>query len=399
MGEARHDILALRAEAEDLQAETVAVRRDIHAHPEVGFEETRTAGIVADKMSALGLEVQTEVGRTGVVGLLRGAMGGPTAMVRADMDALPMEELSDAPYASKTPGAMHACGHDGHTAIGLTVAKLLASRVDTLRGSVKFVFQPAEETLGGAQAMIGDGVLDDPAVDRAFGLHLWTGSPVGTMSTKAGPLMAGADSLDIIVRGTGGHAAMPHHTVDSIVVAAHIVTALQTVVSRNVSPLAAAVVSLGQIDGGTAANVIPQSVALRGSIRTFHADVRIEVVKRVRDIAQGVAQSFGADADVTVTPVCDPTVNDGDATAAVLDAAAALLGPSAVLPTSGVMGSEDMSFYLSRVPGCFFFVGAEPASGPTHSHHSPYFDFNEDAMPVGAAVMAGSVLRYLDGQA
>jgi amidohydrolase len=399
MADAQHDILALRAEAEGLKAEAVAVRRDLHAHPELGFQETRTAGIVADKLHGLGLEVQTEVGRTGVVGMLRGAGDGPTAMVRADMDALPMDELSHAPYASRTPGAMHACGHDGHTAIGLSVARMLAARRDTLRGAVKFVFQPAEEILRGAEAMIHDGVLDDPPVDCAFGLHLWTGSPVGTVSTNAGALMAGADSLDIVVKGTGGHAAMPHHTVDSIVVAAHVVSALQTVVSRNVSPLDAAVVSFGQIHGGTAANVLPETVTIAGTIRTFHADVRIEVVKHVRDIAQGVAQSFGADADVTVTPVCEPTVNDTDATSIVLGAAKALLGSSSVLSTSGVMGSEDMSLFLNRVPGCFFFVGAEPASGPTYSHHSPHFDFNEDAMPVAAALMAGSVLRYLDAQA
>jgi amidohydrolase len=399
MSNARHDILPLRAEAEALKPDAVALRRDIHAHPEIGFEETRTAAIVADRLRGLGLAVETQVGRTGVVGLLEGSGPGPTAMIRADMDALPMKELSDTSYASADPRAMHACGHDGHTAIGLMAASLLASRAEALRGAVKFVFQPAEKTLGGARAMIHDGVLEGPLVDMALGLHLWTGSPVGTVSTKAGPLMAGADTLDIQIKGRGGHAAMPHHTVDSIVVAAHVIAALQTVVSRNVSPLDAAVVSFGQIDGGTAANIIPETVRIGGTIRAFHNDVRLDVVKRIQDVAQGVAQSFGAEADVDVAPVCEPTVNDAEAAELVLGVARELLGDSAVLPTVGVMGSEDMSFFLNRVPGCFFFVGAEPASGPTYSHHSPYFDFNEDAMPVGAALIAGAALRYLGPRA
>jgi amidohydrolase len=399
MSERGADILSLRAEAEALKPDAVSLRRDIHAHPELGFEETRTAALVASHLRESGLDVQTGVGRTGVVGLLRGSHPGPTALVRADMDALPMDELSDVPYASKTPGKMHACGHDGHTTIGLMTAKLLASRSASLRGSVKFVFQPAEEILGGANAMIHDGVLDDPEVGMAFALHLWTGSPVGTVSTKVGALMAGADSVDIRVRGKGGHVAMPHHTVDSIVVAAHIITALQTVVSRSVNPLDSAVVSFGQIAGGTAVNIIPEYVTIGGSVRTFHNDVRLEVIKRVRDVAEGVAQSFGAEAEVTIRPVCQPTVNDLKASEIVMDVARDMLGDSALVTTAGVMGSEDMSFFLARVPGCFFFVGAEPAVGPTYSHHSPYFDFNEDAMPVGAALMAGSVLRYLNGGA
>ena len=395
MVESSHDILSLRAEAEALKAEGVALRRDLHAHPELGFEETRTAGIVARQLRDLGLEVKTGVGRTGVVGLLRGAKPGPTALVRADMDALRMDELSDVPYASTTSGVMHACGHDGHTAIGLMAAKLLAARVESMRGSVKFAFQPAEETLGGAKAMIHDGVLDDPKVSVAFGLHLWTGSPVGTVSTKVGALMAGADSVDIRVRGKGGHAAMPHHTIDTVVVAAHIVSALQTVVSRSVNPLDSAVLSFGQISGGTAPNVIPEYVTMAGTVRTFHNDVRMEVLKRLRDVAEGVAQSFGAEADITITPVCEPTVNNAAAAGIVMDVAVDLLGEGSLLGTAGVMGSEDMSFYMARVPGCFFFVGAEPAIGPTYSHHSPYFDFNEDALPVGAALMAGAALKYL----
>ena len=391
------DFAAIRADAEALQPEAIELRRDFHRHPELGFEEVRTAGIVAEYLSELRLEVTTGVGQTGVVGLLRGGQPGATVLVRADMDALPIHELNRAEYASKTDGVMHACGHDGHTTIGLMTAKLLSARRSELKGNVKFAFQPAEEILGGAKAMIADGVLEEPRVMAAFGLHLWSGSPIGTVSSLAPAIMAGADVLTIVVEGKGGHAAMPHYTVDSIVVASQIVSALQTVVSRNVSPLDSAVVSFGMIHGGTALNVIPEQVELRGTIRSFKDDVRKSVIERVHAVAEGIAAGFGATAHVKIEQVCSPTINDEFITDLVLDTAKELFGETAVVPTNGVMGSEDMSFFLREVPGCFFFVGAQPTDAPTYPHHNPYFDFNEDVMPIGAALMTASVMRYLRG--
>jgi amidohydrolase len=386
------------AQAAGMKSEAVAIRRDLHAHPELRFEEVRTAATVAAYLRELGLEVRTGVAETGVVGLLRGGRVGPTVMVRADMDALPIQEENDAEYASRRQGVMHACGHDGHTTIGLMTARLLSSMRDEVPGTVKFVFQPAEETLNGARAMIAAGVLENPRVDAALGLHLWSTSPLGTVSSRPGPLLAAADSLHVVVRGKGGHAAMPHNGVDPITTSAHVVTAVQSIVSRNVSPLEAGVISFGTIHGGTALNVIPEEVALTGTIRTFKESVRKTMHRRVQEVIEGTAAAFGAAAEVNVTPVCEPTVNDARMTELVMDTARRMFGDEKTVSTEGVMGSEDMSFFLREVPGCFFFIGAARAAGPNFAHHNPRFDFDEDVLPLGAALMGAAVLRYLSGQ-
>jgi amidohydrolase len=386
----------LRVRAESLKPESIAIRRDLHAHPELGFEETRTSGIVADYLRRLGCDVETKVGRTGVVGVLRGSRPGRTILVRADMDALPIYEENTHDYVSRNDGVMHACGHDGHTTIGLMTANLLSGVRDAFAGTVKFAFQPAEETLGGAKAMIADGVLERPYVDACIGLHLWSGSAIGTVSTRPGPLMAAADTLRITIRGKGGHAAMPHNATDAILAAAQTLVALQTVVSRNVNPLDAALISFGMIHGGTAVNVLPEEVALGGTVRTFKDTVRKTVLRRIEEVVHGVAATCGTSADISLESVCGPTDNDVLVTNLVLDTAKDMFGEESILPTDGVMGSEDMSFFLEKTPGCYFFIGAGKTHEPNYPHHNPRFDFNEDVMPLGASLMSAVVLRYLN---
>jgi len=262
---------------------------------------------------------------------------------------------------------------------------------------VKFAFQPAEETLGGAKAMIADGVLENPQVDACMGLHLWSGSPLGTVSTRVGPLMAAADTLRIFIRGKGGHAAMPHNATDTILAAAQTLVALQTVISRNVNPLDAALISFGTIHGGTAVNVLPEEVTLGGTVRTFKDTVRKTVLRRIEEVAHGVALANGTTAEVSLQSVCGPTENDPLLTDLVLHTARTLFGEEKVLPTDGVMGSEDMSFFLEAVPGCYFFLGAGKTEEPNYPHHNPRFDFNEDAMPLGALLMSVVAVRYLNG--
>ncbi|MYI41496.1 MAG: amidohydrolase, partial [Chloroflexi bacterium] len=280
-------------EAQALRDELVARRRDFHRHPELAFQERRTAGIVAEELNGLGLEVQTGVGKTGVIGILEGAQDGPTVLYRADMDALPIQEDNSADYVSRTDGVMHACGHDGHTAIALGIAKLLSEHRDELGGRVKFVFQPAEEVGGGAAAMIADGALESPAPDISLGIHLWNDLEVGQVSVVPGPAMSGAGMFEITVHGKGGHGAMPHQTADPIVCAAQLIVALQSLVSRNVDPLDMVVLTIGTIKGGSARNIIPSSVTFNGSYRLFREETRGLIKRRIREIADGVCQAMG----------------------------------------------------------------------------------------------------------
>jgi amidohydrolase len=378
------------------------MRRDFHRHPELGFHEVRTGGIVAKELQALGLEVTKGVGKTGVVGLLEGSRPGPTLLIRFDMDALPITEQTGAEYASMEPGVMHACGHDGHTAIGLTVAKMLNSHKDQLAGTVKFVFQPAEETLGeeglgGAEMMIREGVLLNPKPDLALGMHLWNEQPLGWVGVASGPVMAGADEFKVIITGKGGHGAVPHATIDPMLAAAHVITALQSIVSRNVAPLQTAVVSVTSVHGGTAFNVIPQEVTLHGTIRSFELAVRRKVLERFEEIVNGVAGAMGCQAAITVTQVTPAMINDSRVAARVQDTARRVL-PGAQLDTSSftTMGAEDMAFILERVPGCYFFVGsANRDKGLDFGHHHPKFDVDETAMPRAAALMASAVADFL----
>jgi len=381
---------------------TKSMRRDFHMHPELGFNEIRTSGIVARELEALGLEVTKGVGKTGVVALLEGARPGPTLLARFDMDALPILEETGAEYASQTPGVMHACGHDGHTAIGLTVARMLNAHRDQLAGTVKFVFQPAEETLGeeglgGAEMMIRDGVLEGPRPDYALGLHLWNEQPLGWIGVAAGPVMAGADEFKLVITGKGGHGAVPHATIDPMVAAAHVITALQTITSRNVAPLQAAVVSATTIHGGTAFNIIPQEITLRGTIRTFELAVRRKVLERFEEIVRGVAGGLGCQVDIKIIQVTPAVINDDPVAVRVQDTARRVLSGSQLdISNYTTMGAEDMAFILERVPGCFFFIGsANRERGLDYGHHHPKFDVDEDAMPRAAALMATALADFL----
>jgi amidohydrolase len=377
------------------RAGLVATRRDIHQHPELGFEETRTAELAADRLRALGYTVRTGVGRTGVVALKQGTSGkGKCVLLRADMDALPVEEANAVPYRSMHAGKMHACGHDGHVAIGLEVARRLAAV--ELGGIVKFAFQPAEEASNGAQAMIEDGVLDAPRVDAAFGIHLWNDLPVGTVGIMPGPVMASVDQFEIQIHGKGGHAAAPHQTIDSVLIAAHVVTGLQSLVSRRRSPLEEGVVSVTEVHAGRAFNVIPARADLRGTVRTFGGQFWEEAPRLVEETTQGIAAAFGARADVQYRRLSAPLVNDVELTALMRDVAGELVGADHVQYGVRTMGGEDMSFFLDRVPGCFAFVGSAPRRGQASPHHSPTFDIDEESLVIAAELLTRTAVRYLD---
>ena len=389
------------ADAEALADELTATRRDLHMHPELGFQEFRTAGIVADQLNALGYEVIAGVGKTGVVGLLPGGQPGDrTVLLRFDMDALPIEEANDVPYRSQTPGVMHACGHDAHVAVGLGVAKVLAKHRDQLPGTIKLMFQPAEEGLGGALAMIADGGLDriGPPADRALGLHVSSMHHLGTAAMRIGPMMAAGASLTITVNGRGGHGAMPHDTVDAVVVAAQIIVALQTIVARNTDPDATAVVTIGSITAGNAGNVIAETAVMRGTIRSFTPEVKALLRRRVPEVAQGVAAALGATADVFINEGVDATVNSAAPTAVMQAAVAKVLGAEQIDMNFRTTGGEDFSAVLARVPGNFFMLGARnDERGFNAPHHNPRFDIDERCLPQGVAILCDAALEVLKG--
>jgi amidohydrolase len=375
------------------RASLVATRRDLHQHPEIGFEETRTGALVADRVRALGFDVRTGVGQTGVVALRAGSTGR-CVLIRADMDALPVEEANDVPYRSKHAGKMHACGHDGHVAIGLEVARRLAQV--HLGGALKLAFQPAEEIAGGAKAMIAAGVLDSPRVDAVFGIHLWNDLPVGTIGLMPGPVMASVDEFEISVVGRGGHAASPHQTVDPVLVSAHLVTALQGLISRRRNPFEEAVLSVTQVNAGHAFNVIPGHAELRGTVRTFGGKFYDEAPTLIEETARGITAAFGASVEVRYRRLAKPTVNDGRMSELMCEAAAEVVGRDKVVTGVRTMGGEDMSFFLAQVPGAFAFVGSAPAGVKGSPHHSPTFDIEEESLVIGAELLTRTALRYLE---
>jgi len=364
------------------RAELTRLRRDLHRHPELGFREARTSGIVAARLTELGYDVRTGLGGTGVTGQ-RGA-GGRTLFVRADMDALPIREENDAEYRSRNDGVMHACGHDAHTAVGLLAATRFAAA--TFPGTLRFGFQPAEEVGEGADRMIADGALE--GVDAALGLHVWNSMPVGKVGVTAGPAMASVDDFDVVVHGRGGHAAAPHEADDPVVKAAAIVQELQAVVSRGVDPLQSAVVSVTWIEGGSAYNVIPEKVTLRGTVRTFDEDVKREIHRRMREVV-------GARGTLEIRSMTRVLVNDPRMCRIVHAAAASVVGAGNVVTDERTMGGEDFASMLAAVPGCFFFVGSA-ADGGAYPHHHPRFDVDERAMAIGLEIMTRAVRAYLE---
>jgi amidohydrolase len=381
---------------EELSEELAALRREFHRIPEVGFQEFKTAALVESKLRRLGLEPTTGVAGTGVVALIEGERPGKTLLLRADIDGLPLEERTELPFRSEHPNAMHACGHDSHIAMLLGAAKVLLSRRSELAGNVKLVFQPAEEGPGGAEPMIQAGVLKDPTVDAAIGCHIWNNLPVGQVGVREGPVMASSDEIEIEILGHGGHGAMPHDTADPIVAAGQLLNALQTIVSRSVSPLDPAVVTIATVHGGYKHNIIPDKVRLTGTVRTFSEELRRGMPSHLERVVQGVCAATGTRGTLQYNAKYPPTVNDPGMTALVREAAVAALGEDAVVHPEQSMGGEDMSFFLREVPGCYFFVGSRnPAKGCVHPHHSAEFNLDEDALPLGVKVLVASTLRYL----
>ena len=383
------------ADAEALRAELVRRRRDFHQHPELAFQERRTARIVAEELTGLGLEVQTGIGRTGVVGLLEGAEEGPTVLYRADMDALPIQEENETEYVSNSAGVMHACGHDGHTAIALGIAKLLSSRRDELSGRVKFVFQPAEEQGRGAEYMIADGALESPAPDYCLGIHLWNDLEVGEVSVVSGPTMSGAGIFEITITGVGGHGAMPHQTADPIVCAAQVIVALQSIVSRNVDPLDLVVITVGTLHGGSARNIIPQTVTFTGSFRLFREETRELIKRRIREVVEGVAVAMGCEAGVEFGLGIGAVVND----AAVTERARAVFARYADavnVVEKPWMASEDVGLFMQRNPSAYLLVGsANHQRKLDYPHHHPRFDIDEDVLPLSVGMMSAVIADYL----
>lgn len=384
------DDLARRSEA------LIALRRDLHRHPELGFAEHRTAALVADRLHRAGLEVTTGIAGTGVVGVLRGDRPGRTIAWRADMDALPLHEAIDSPFRSTIPEAMHACGHDGHTAIAVTLAEVLAARRGELPGSAVFVFQPAEEVLSGARPMLEARVLETHGVEEIYGLHLTSRIPVGKVEARSGVSMASADFLEIEVTGRGGHGAYPHLAVDPIAIAAQMLIGLQQLVASTVPALRSAVLTIGQFTAGTAPNIIPERAVMRGSLRTLSARDRRELLDRLGAYVQAMATAQRAQAAVrTRGDGCPPLVNHERQTELVCGCARDELPPDGLFPGEPVLASDDMALFLEQRPGCYFRVGAAPEGRPSPPHHSPDFEIHEGGLAIGARVAARVLLHAL----
>ncbi|MDE0142752.1 MAG: amidohydrolase [Caldilineaceae bacterium] len=389
----------IRREADELLPKLVEWRRDFHRHPELGFQEVRTAGIVAAHLQELGLEVSTGVGKTGVIAMVEPddlPDDSETVLLRFDMDALPIHEETGLPYASQNAGVMHACGHDGHTAIGMGVAQLLTRHRNELSGRVKLVFQPAEEGLGGAMAMIDDGALEEPQPAAAYGLHLWSRLPYNQVVVQPGPLWAAADIFTLTVNGKGGHGATPHDTIDATLVASQLVVALQTIVSRNANPSDTAVVTVASFQSGNAGNVISEEAVLKGTIRSFEPEVRDLLLRRFEEICTGICQAFGASYEFEMHS-CVPATINSEAGARVMEGIAReVVGEQNVAQIAPMMVGEDMAEFLNRAPGCFVLVGAaNPEEGFYSPHHSPSFDFEESVMPTGVSLLAEAAFSQL----
>jgi amidohydrolase len=382
-------------EVNAIKDEIIANRRDFHMYPELGFKEHRTAKVIAEKLRSYGIAVKTGVGKTGVVGELHGKNEEKTIALRADMDALPVQEISDISYKSKNDGVMHACGHDGHMAMLLGAAKILSQNKDRFNGNIRFIFQPAEEGEGGARYMIADGCLNN--VDEIYGMHLWNYQPYGEIGVKSGPIMAAADIFDITIKGIGGHGAMPQGTVDAIVVASNFIMSLQTIVSRNTDPLESTVITVGKINGGHGFNVIADEVKLRGTVRAMTEENRQMVKTRMQEIIDGIAKASGAKIVMDYQEGYPPTINDADASHKVVLAANKIVSKRVVEPYL-TMGAEDFSYYLQKIPGCFFFIGSAPSDKKPMSvpHHCSHFDIDERALLVGTSMFVQLIIDKLN---
>jgi amidohydrolase len=370
----------------------VLIRRDLHMHPELGFREHRTAGIVVDRLRALGYDVHEGIGKTGVVGIITGKRPGRTIMLRADMDALPIREEREHSYRSQTEGAMHACGHDGHVAILLGAAALIAERTSEIAGTIALVFQPAEEGLGGAKAMLDDGLLERFNIERAYGLHLSSKYPTGVLGFREGPMYASSDSIEIEVIGVGGHGSAPHDALDPILTSAQFVTAVQQVVSRQIDPLEPAVVTVAAIHGGTTHNVIPRTCRMLGTVRAFSDDVRRSMPERIERVLRACCDASGASYTYDYLWRYPVTSNDPAQTQYARALAARTLGEDLIVEATQLMGAEDFSYFAQRIPACLYTVGSGGDANTRHPHHSSLFDIDEAALPSGVAMMTALAL-------
>lgn len=382
----------------DFQPDMTEWRRHIHAHPETAFEEHQTAAFVAGKLESFGIEIHQGLAQTGVVGTLKGAHGdGPAIALRADMDALDILEKNEHDYASTNPGKMHACGHDGHTTMLLGAAKYL-SETKNFAGTVHFVFQPAEEHAGGGREMVKDGLFDLFPADSVWGMHNFPGQDIGTFGVCVGPAMAAADTLDITITGKGTHAAFPHLGDDVMVAASHLVTALQTVASRTTDPMESVVVSITQIHAGETYNIIPEEVVLKGTVRSFKKEIQEQAREAVERVAAGIGTSFGVTVDVGYTYGYPATVNDVAESDFAVHVAADVVGADNVFTDlAPKMGAEDFSFMLNEKPGCYIWIGNGPGEGGCYLHN-PNYDFNDEALAIGASYWARLVEKRLEKQ-
>jgi amidohydrolase len=378
-----------------LQPQLSVWRRRLHQRPELGFQEQFTAEFIAGKLREWGIEHETGIAQTGIVAVVTGDRPGPVLAIRADMDALPIQEENAVDYRSQHDGRMHACGHDGHVAIALGTAYYLSQHRD-FAGTVKFIFQPAEEGPGGAQPMVEAGVLKNPDVDAIIGLHLWNNLPLGKVGIRAGAMMAAVELFECTIHGRGGHGAMPHQTVDSILVGAQVVTALQTIVARNLDPLQSGVVTVGKFEAGTASNVIADSAYLRGTVRYFDPALADFFDRRIEDIIAGTCQSHGATYEFRYHRLYPPVINDGAIAHLIRTAAEDVVEtPAGVVPDCQTMGGEDMSFFLQEVPGCYFFLGSANIDRQlAYPHHHPRFDFDETALGLGVEIFVRCVEQF-----
>jgi len=381
-------------QAQSNREQLIAWRRDFHQHPELAFTEHRSAKIIAETLGEMGLSVQTAIAETGVVGTLKGGRPGPTLLIRFDMDALPIVEETGAAYASRQEGVMHACGHDGHMAIGLGVAQILSSKSQELPGTIGFIFQAAEEGQGGAERMIAEGIIDDLGASRSLGMHIWNEKPLNWLGITPGPVMAGSERFEIMIRGRGGHAASPHLARDPILAASQLITACQSITSRSLDPLESGVVSFTVVQAGETWNVIPSSVRLEGTIRSFSEASRMTVIERMKEIASGFCSAAGCQAELEFERITPPLVNDAETTALAAEVAQQLFPEFEIDREHRVMGSEDMAFFMQEVPGCYLFIGSSNSARNLDApHHNPLFDFDEKVLSIAAGLVAAVAWR------
>lgn len=390
------NLASVRGEIRQLQPQLVEFRRQFHRYPELGFKEQLTADFIAQKLREWGIDHQTGVAQTGVVACISGESPGPVLGIRADIDALPIQEQNEVDYRSRHDGIMHACGHDGHTAIALGTAYYLSRHPQDFKGTVKFIFQPAEEGPGGAKPMIEAGVLNNPDVEAIIGLHLWNNLPLGKIGVRDGALMAAVELFDCTLFGKGGHGAMPNQTIDSIVLSAQVVNALQTIVARNVDPLKSAVVTVGELHAGSANNVIAASARMRGTVRYFDPAFEGYFGQRMEQIIAGICNAHDASYELDYWQFYPPTINDTLMSELVRSVAFEVVEtPAGVVPECQTMGGEDMSFFLQQVPGCYFFLGAANSDRGLHyPHHHPRFDFDETVLAMGVEMFVRCVEKF-----